>query len=56
VTMRVFLGIGRVANTPQPWIFERRFSIKDFGILGFMFSVFGFRFVVFGFRQVFWFA
>jgi hypothetical protein len=28
VTMRVFLGIGRVANTPQPWIFERRFSIK----------------------------
>jgi hypothetical protein len=25
--MRVFLVMGRVANTPQPWIFERRFSI-----------------------------
>jgi hypothetical protein len=25
--MRVFFGIGWVANTPQPWILERRFSI-----------------------------
>jgi hypothetical protein len=27
--MRLFLAIGSVANTPQPWIGDRRLSIID---------------------------